>query len=459
MGDDGRTRKAGGGVAGVLRRFADVEPAEVRAVLWSFAYFFSVLCAYYIIRPLRDEMGVTIEKVDKDGLKWLFVYVFLVMLAAVPVFGWVVSTFARKRVAPLVYAFFMVNLGVFWVLLSGTPGRGVAAAFFIWVSVFNLFVVSLFWSVMSDLWTSGEAKRLYGFIAAGGSAGAFTGPLITQSLVHAVGTANLLLVSAGFVGLAMAAIAGLRGLMGHGRGDAGEAPAGSGIVDGALRVLSMPYLGQIALWVLLANLISTFFYFEQARIVGAALPERADRVQLFARMDLAVSVLTITAQLLVTGSVLKRLGIGMSMAALPASAALGLLAIAVSPTLWVVAVVIVAERALGFAISNPGARVLYTVVDPEDKYKAQNFIDTVVFRGGDAASGWVFHGLGKALGLATSSVALVTVPFALAWLALSLRLGRAQEERAAGRADARRGVPADASSAAGAVRPPPPARP
>ncbi|MFM9942366.1 MAG: NTP/NDP exchange transporter [Hyphomicrobiaceae bacterium] len=418
------------GLAGLLARVVHIEPAERAAVLWSFAYFFSVLCAYYIIRPLRDEMGVTITKAG-GSLEWLFVIVFIVMLAAVPVFGWVVSNFARKRVAPVIYIFFMLNLGVFWLLLKGSSSPLVASAFFVWVSVFNLFVVSLFWSVMADLWSSGEAKRLYGFIAAGGSAGAFTGPLITQSLVHSVGTANLLLISALFLGLALVCIWSLRGLIGEGKSADSDAPAGSGIIDGMLRVAKDPYLFRIALWVMIANLISTFFYFEQARIVGAALPERVDRVQLFARMDLTVSVLTIAAQLLITGNVLKRLGVGLSVAALPASAVVGLAAIAISPTLWVIVAVIVIERAIGFAISNPGARVLYTVVEPEDKYKAQNFIDTVVFRGGDAASGWVFSGLGKALGLATSYMALVTIPFALAWFWLSLRLGTAQEQRAA----------------------------
>ncbi len=418
------------GLSALLGHVVHIEPAEFAAVLWSFAYFYSVLCAYYIIRPLREEMGVTIKN-SGGSLEWLFVFVFLVMLAAVPVFGWVVSNFARQRVAPLIYAFFMLNLGVFWVLLKGSPSATVAAAFFIWVSVFNLFVVSLFWSVMADLWSSGEAKRLYGFIAAGGSAGAFTGPLITQSLVHKLGTANLLLISAAFLGLALLCIWSLRGLLGDAKGGDQEAPAGRGIIDGMVRVATDPYLFKIGLWVLIANLISTFFYFEQARIVGGALPDRDDRVQLFARMDLTVSVLTIAAQLLITGRVLKRLGVGWSIAALPASAVIGLAAIAISPTLWVIVGVIVLERAIGFAISNPGARVLYTVVEPQDKYKAQNFIDTVVFRGGDAASGWVFHGLGKALGLATSSVALVTIPFAMVWLALSLVLGRAQEQRAA----------------------------
>ncbi len=404
-----------------------IEPNEIKAVAASFAYFFSVLCSYYIIRPLRDEMGVT---VGSDGLERLFIIVFAVMLAAVPLFGWVVSRFPRKRVAPVVYAFFIANLLMFWAVLSrGAPGPLVASAFFVWVSVFNLFVVSLFWIVMADVWTSADAKRLYGLIAAGGSAGAFCGPLITQGLVKIVGVSNLLLISAMFLGLALVLSFNLRKLMGH--TDQGhDRTVGDGLLDGAKRVWHSPYLFQIALWVLIANLISTFFYFEQARIVGAAISDRADRVQLFARMDLAVSVLTILAQIFVTGAVLKRLGVGLCVAALPLSAAIGLLALSVAPVLAVVVGVIVAERAIGFAITNPAARVLYTVVAPEDKYKSQNFIDTVVFRGGDAASGWIFNSVAKGFGLATPAVALLTVPFALLWVALSLWLGREQEQLA-----------------------------
>ena len=415
-------------VAGLREKLA-IDPGAVRAVGWSFAYFFSVLCSYYIIRPVRDEMGVT---VGVDGLERLFFIVFGVMLAAVPLFGWLVSTFPKKHVAPVVYLFFIANLVVFWLVLSAWKSSTlVASMFFVWVSVFNLFVVSLFWIVMADLWSTADAKRYYGMIAAGGSAGAFCGPLITQSIVHKLGPANLLLVSALFLGVAVGCVFALRRELGHAHQADDDKPAGDGILAGAERVFKSPYLFQIAMWILVANLISTFFYFEQARIIGAALPERADRVQLFARMDLTVSVLTILAQVFVTAAVMRALPVGWCVAALPVSAALGLLALAVAPSLWVIVGVIVVERAIGFAISNPAARVLYTVVEPEDKYKAQNFIDTVVFRGGDAASGWLFNSVAKAAGLATPAVAMLTVPFALLWVWLSLRLGNAQEEQAA----------------------------
>ena len=423
--------KAASILHGIREQLADIRHLDQHmkhAVGWSFAYFFCVLCSYYIIRPLRDEMGVT---VGPDGLERLFFIVFFVMLAAVPLFGWVTSRFPRTYIAPVVYAFFIANLAAFWLALSAGPTTPlVASAFFVWVSVFNLFVVSMFWIVMADIWTTADAKRFYGMIAAGGSAGAFCGPLITQSLVKLLGPANLLIVSGLFLALALYCAMRLRHLISSNGTPGEDKPAGDGILDGAIRVFQSPYLFKIALWVLIANLISTFFYFEQSRIVGATIADRADRVQLFARMDLAVSVLTIVGQIFLTGALIRSIGTGWAVSALPLSALVGLLALALAPTLTVLVVVIVAERAIGFAITNPAARVLYTVVEQEDKYRAQSFIDTVVFRGGDAASGWVFNSVAKSLGFATGLVAALTIPFALLWVSLSFRLGREQEQKA-----------------------------
>ncbi|HEX5997774.1 MAG TPA: MFS transporter, partial [Hyphomicrobiaceae bacterium] len=388
------------GLASLLRRIAHIERGETPTLIGSFAFFFCVLAAYYVIRPVREEMAV---RVGREWLQALFVIVFLVMVAAVPLFGWVVSRFAKRRIVPVVYLFFIGCLAAFWLAMrAGLAGVLTAGAFFVWVSVFNLFAVSLFWSVMADTYTDDQAKRLYGLIAAGGSAGAICGPLITQSLVHALGSANLLLVSAGFLVAALAVAQAMRGTIGSAAAQNGgqdDRLAAGGILAGARNVWRSPYLLRIALWVLIANLISTYFYFEQTRIVGAAFSIPADRVQLFARMDLTISVLTVLAQLLVTGALLRRLGAGLTAATLPATAIAGIIALAVVPSVAAIAAVMVLDRTVAFAFANPALRTLFTVVPAEDKYKAQNFIDTVVFRGGDAASGWLFGPMAKALGV------------------------------------------------------------
>jgi AAA family ATP:ADP antiporter len=421
------TSSAAGRLERLIGRMVVVERREIPQLLASFAFFFCVLGAYYVIRPVREEMGVT---VGREWLQTLFVIVFFVMLAAVPLFGWVASSFAKRRIVAIVYAFFILNLLVFWLLFSiGTVGVYIAGTFFVWVSIFNLFAVSLFWSTMADTYSSDDAKRLYGLIAAGGSIGAISGPLITQSLVHVVGTANLLLVSAALLCGALAAVHTLRNAIGTAASQE-EHLAQGGLLAGALNVWRSPYLFRIALWVLLANLIGTFFYFEQARIIGATYAVAADRVQLFARIDLVVNALTIVGQLFVTGRLLQRVGIGVAAAALPVSGLLSLLALAVAPVAAVIVGVMIVERAVTFAIANPALRVLFTVVPAEDKYKAQNFIDTVVFRGGDAASGWLFGSLAKSLGVGMSTVALLAVPIAAVWTALSLTLGRRQVELA-----------------------------
>lgn len=409
-----------------LNRVIAIKPDEVQGAMLSFAYFFAVLCAYYIIRPVRDEMGVT---VGQAGLEKLFTIVFVVMLAAVPLFGWVVSRFEKRRIVPYVYAFFIANLLGFWALLgTGTITAWVAGAFFVWASVFNLFVVSMFWILMSDLWRTDQAKRLFGFIAAGGSAGAFMGPLITQTLVKVVGPTNLLLISAALLLASIAVAMRLRQLFEGQCADrqrSSDVLTGKGILAGAEAVWRSPFLFRIALWILLANIVSTFFYFEQTRIVGETITDRASRVQLFARLDLAVSVLTILSQVFLAARVIGKFGVATTAAALPAVAVVGLLALSIAPVLAVIVTVMALERAIAFALANPAVKTLYTSLDPEEKYKAQNFIDTVVYRGGDAMSGWLFNGLSKGLGLGMATIALVTVPVALLWLATSFALGRA----------------------------------
>ena len=414
-------------VSGMLRRIVDVKLGEVTALLWSFAYFFCVLCSYYILRPLRDEMGI---EGGVNNLQWVFVGTFVAMLFAVPVFGALAARLPRHRLLPLVYYFFIVNLLVFFLLLkSGIATAAVARAFFIWDSVFNLFVVSVFWSYMADLYNNEQARRLFGFIAAGGSAGAVIGPLLTASLVRSLGMVNLLLVSAVLLLLAIVCIRALaRWAMDElpARAAQADRPIGGGILNGVQQVLRSPYLLGICVYILLYTMLSTFLYFEQARIVADSFSDPTSRTRLFALMDLAVNALTILGQVLVTARIIARFGVSVTLSLIPATVALGFLALAAFPMLAVLVTFQIVRRAGNFAVARPTREILYTVVSREQKYKSKNFIDTVVYRGGDAVSGWLYAGL-AAVGMGLSAIALVAVPVALAWLYTGVALGRKQE--------------------------------
>ena len=419
-----------------LSRIVAVRPAEVRALLWSFAYFFFLLAAYYVLRPVRDEMGLV------GGIKnlpWLFTATFVVMLAAVPVFGAVVARVPRRRFIPLVYHFFAVNILIFWLLLTFKIAMtDTARVFFVWISVFNLFAVSVFWSFMADLYASEQGKRLFGFIAAGGSAGALLGPLIAVWLAEPIGRANLLLIAALLLEIAVLCAMRLESAAAALR-DGSAAAASTGPRDtglggswiaGFIMVLRSPYLAGIALWVALLSLAGTFLYFQQASIVAALSDDPNRRTAIFAQIDLAVSLLTLIVQFVVTGKIIRRFGAGPAAAFLPLVFAMGFLALALTPLLWVVIAFQATQRAANFAISNPARELLFTVVEREEKYKAKYVIDNVVFRGGDAASGWLFHAL-RGLGLELSAISAATVPVALGWLAIALALGRAHEKRTA----------------------------
>lgn len=417
-----------------IHRIVDVRPEEIRALLWSFAYFFTLLAAYYVLRPVRDEMGLA------SGIKnlpWLFTATFVVMLAVMPLFGALVARIPRQRFIPLVYHFFTANILIFWLLLTFKIAMlDTARVFFVWISVFNLFAVSVFWSFMADLYQSEQGKRLFGFIAAGGSAGALLGPLIAAGLAEPIGRANLLLIAA--LLLEMAVLCAMRlesaaAVLKSGNVSTQAAPRDSGVggsgIAGLLMVLRSPYLAGIALWVALLSLAGTFLYFQQANIVAALTDDPNRRTAIFARIDLAVSLVTIIVQFTVTGKIIRRFGAGPAAAFLPLVFAAGFLALALTPMLWVVIAFQAAQRAANFAISNPARELLFTALDRAEKYKAKYVIDNVVFRGGDAASGWLFHAL-RGLGMELGAIALATVPVALAWVALALALGRRHERRA-----------------------------
>jgi AAA family ATP:ADP antiporter len=418
----------------LLQRLVNVQAHELGALFWAFIYFFSLLCSYYIVRPMRDEMGVA---GGVENLQWLFTGTFLVMLAAMPLFGWVAARFERRRFLPYVYYFFIANLLLFFVLFkSDVTHAYVARAFFIWASVFNLFVVSVFWSFMADIFTNAQARRLYGFIAAGGTAGAICGPLLTAALAQPLGPANLLPVSAALLGVAVLCIQRLGARPPIGRTDAAlqatPAPAlGGSPLAGVRLVLRSPYLLGICVLMLLFTTLATFLYFQQAQIVRDSFADPAQRTAVFAAIDLAVNVLTLVFQVLLTGRLVKWLGLGWTLALVPLLLGAGFLVLGLAPVLVVLIVVQVLRRAGNYAIMRPAREMLYVVLEREEKYKAKNFIDTVVYRSGDALSAWAYAGL-SALGLGLGTIAFIAVPLAGLWAWVAYRLGQAQTRQAGG---------------------------
>jgi len=412
-----------------LGRFVPATPQERAAALWSFAYFFTLLAGYYVLRPLRDQMGIA---GGVKNLPWLFTATFAMLLVAQPLYGALVARLPRVYFIPIVYHFFVANLALFWVLLTLGIEKGIVArVFFVWVSVFNLFAVAVFWSFMADIFTSEQGKRLFGFIGAGGTAGALLGPIITIWLSVPLGPVNLMIAAVVFIELAVFCVHRLERVAidnGNSRSAAENQTIGGGAFAGLIELVRSPFLFGIGAWVALLSYAATIVYFEQANIVSAAVKTAGLQTRIFASIDLAVNLLTLATQVLVTGQLLKRFGAGVAAAALPAVYVVGFAVLAVSPTLVVIVTLQVVQRWMNFAIANPARQLFFTVVTREEKYKAKNLIDVVIYRGSDALSGWIFDSL-QSLGLKLGGIALCSLPVVAGWSVLSVALGRVHDSR------------------------------
>jgi ATP:ADP antiporter, AAA family len=408
-------------------------PRERAAALWSFGYFFALLAGYYVLRPLRDQMGIA---GGVRNLPWLFTATFVTLIVMQPLYGALVAKLPRARFVPIVYHFFVANVALFWLLLTlDIAPLIVARVFFVWVSVFNLFAVAVFWSFMADLFTAEQGKRLFGFIGAGGTAGALLGPVITIWLSVPLGPVNLLIAAAVLLEVAVFCVYRLERaatLQAGAQGGVHAEPerVGGNAFAALSEVMRSPYLLGVGGWVSLLSFCATIVYFEQANIVAATVHGAGAQTRIFATIDLAVGLLSLATQLLATGQVLKRFGTGIAAGALPAVYIIGFAALFLAPTLAVVVTVQIAQRWMNFAIANPARQVFFTVLARGEKYKAKNLIDVVVYRGSDALYGWIFDSL-QALGLKLGGIALVALPIAAGWLILSTVLGRVQEYRAA----------------------------
>ncbi len=414
----------------MLRRMIDVRREEVAVLFWCWLYIFAVLSSYYIMRPIRDQMGVA---GGVNNLQWLFTGTLVGMLVLNLPFAWLVKTLPRSRFIPLSYRFFALNILLFAVALYvATPEQTVwvGRVFFIWVSVYNLFVVSIFWQMNVDLFSPEQGKRLFGFIAAGATLGAIVGSATTASLARHVPPTVLLIGAAVLLELAVFAVGRLSRLSPalHHRPAADttdERPIGGSVFSGIRNALSDPYLLGVSLFILLFAITSTFLYFQQAGIVSHSFADRGAQTSFFATIDLLVNCLTLGVQLFFTGRIVVLLGIGVALALLPALTFCGFGALAVMPGLTTIAVFQVLRRAGDYAIARPTREMLFTVVPREDRYKAKSFIDTFVYRLGDQVGAWSMALL-RILGDSATTVALVALPVAILWLLNGLWLGRRQ---------------------------------
>jgi len=412
-----------------IARTFGVAEGEARPVLTGATLFFVMFAGYFMLRPVRETMGVA---GGVDNLQWLFTGTFLATLAAMPLFGWIASKVPRRRILPWTFGFFAVNLALFAVGFQRAPENvWIARTFYIWISVFNLIAISVIWSVCVDLFPSAQAKRLFALMAAGASLGGLVGPLLGIALVGPIGHAGLLWLAAALLLLGIGIARQLQRwrdaqpVRDELTAQARARPLGGHPFAGISTVLKSPYLLGISLFVLLLASVSTFLYFEQARLIEMKFPDRADQTRVFGTIDAIVQSLTILSQLFITGRLVQRLGIAALLVVVPVVTMLGFVWLAFAPTFAVLAVVMVVRRAGEYAFVRPGREMLFTVVPTEAKYKAKNFIDSVVYRGADAVSGWA-KALVDMLAQQPAIAALLGAAIALAWALTGAGLARAQ---------------------------------
>ncbi len=420
-----------------LRRLVVLEPGEAPALLASFATLMCVFASYTMLRPVRDALGITS---GLDNIPYLFWGVFVVMLLLQPVYGWLTSRLPRTVFLPWVYCFFAANLILFWLWFHVQHEHTwIARTYFVWVSVFNLFVVATFWSLMADVYTREQAGRLFGFIWAGASTGGLIGPFIDRKLAIPLGAINLLPLSAGLllVSLLFMALvirwqrrqAAASAAPQHGGAPGAERGVGGGVFAAFVQVARSPYLLGIVAFVVLMTWVSTFLYLEQQAFVAKVFHSTDERARFFAGIDFWVQAASLTIQFLLFGRLFKWFGMRSLLAAVPLLMTAGYAVFALAPTFMVLVLVYAVRRVADYAITRPCRDSLFTVVSREEKYQAKSLIDTFAYRGGDAVSGSLYKALTGGLGASPAAIGWLGAVIAALWTVLALALGRAFQRR------------------------------
>lgn len=413
-------------LARLLTRLAPIEPRETSAVVAAFGLFFCFWAGYFAVRPVRETVGTML---GREVVADLWVVTWIASLAIVPLYGVIVGRVRRSIFLPCTYGFVgLVLLCIGLVLRGDEVNLQVGRFFYVFISVLNLFLISMFWSFLLELFDSGQAKRLFGVIAAGGTAGALVGPLVADLTVSRIGNSGVLFMGAGLFFTAIVAQRVLLNIwhersQAHGVARQNERPIGGNPFAGFTLVLRSPYLLGIALFVVLLSTVSTLLYFEQLRLVQEAFSDTTERTRVFARLDWIVQSLTILSQIFLTGRIAKKFGVTALVTIVPVAMIFGFLALAASGTFAVLAVVFVLRRACEYAFVRPGREMLYSPLDNETRYKAKNVNDVPVYRGADALAAQVNNGI-VAAGFGAMTVALLGAVVAAAWGAVGWWLGR-----------------------------------
>ena len=427
----------------LFAKIADVKPDEIRALLLAFVFNFVVLGGYYVIRPIRDEIGA-----DRgvENLPWMYTGTLIGMLIANALYATIVARMSRRRFIPIAYRFAILNLLVFFLLMRWMPAAQeraiLAPIFFIWVSVFNLFATTMFWSFMADVFTPDQGKRLFGFIAVGGSIGGIVGGVVTSSLAGKLSTGLFLLITAVMLEIAAQCVRRFPSDF-RAHDDQSEQPIGGRFWEGATHIARSPYLLGLAAFLIIYTITNTWAYFQQSDLTGHHLHDRAARTSFLANIDIAVNTITVLIQIFLTGRLMKWFGVGITLVLMPLLSGVGFAAIGFAPILTVLATFQILRRATGFALLRPAREVLFTVLRREDKYKAKSLIDTFGYRLGDITGAWSYP-LMQWLGLGLVGISWVAVPFAAIWCVLSIWLGRKQRQLADAKRSQSVAVPAAA---------------
>lgn len=425
----------GDGLFRALRRVVEIRREEVAAVGWCWLFSFAVMSSYYIMRPIRDTAGAA---GGVNNVQWLITATFLGMLLVNISFAYLVKTLPRRRFVPITYQFVAGNIVLFAVLLHWANAQQtiwIGQIFFVWLSVYGLFGVSLFWQMNVDLFSPAQGKRLFGLIAVGQSLGAIFGSSTTAGLARHVPTTGLLLGAACLLEIGIFSAGRLSRLspaLHHGAASQAteEAPIGGSVFAGITHVFGSRYLANVSLFILLYTTTSTFLYIQKLGIVSRGIGGGGAQTAFFATIDLCVNILTLLIQLFLTGRLVAVLGMALTLGLLPALTMIGFGALALMPTITAVAVFQALRSAGDFAITRPTREALFIVLSREDRFKAKSFIDTVVYRTGDQIGAWAVALL-RGLGFGGTEVALFAVPLAALWLVDALWLGRRQELLAA----------------------------